>query len=276
MALLFVGRTTEWDSEGRDLPGLDLPGDQDLLIERVAAANPRTVVVLQSGGPVAMPWKDKVAAILQCWYPGQELGNGIADVLMGDAEPGGRLPQTFPSRLDANPTHGNYPGENGHVAYAEGVHIGYRHYDARGGEGVLFPFGHGLSYTEFALGETRLSAPSLGPAETLKVVTRLRNTGARPGKAVLQLYVAPPAGQERPLRELRGFRAVTLAPGAEAEVTIELTPRAFAGFDEARNAWVAPAGDYGILVGTSSADLPNRACVTLTSDWVAPCPARLG
>jgi beta-glucosidase len=274
VAILFVGRTTEWDSEGRDLPGLGLPRDQDRLIERVAVANPRTVVVLQSGGPVAMPWKDKVAAILQSWYPGQELGNGVADVLMGDAEPGGRLPQTFPSRLEANPTHGNYPGENGHVAYAEGVHIGYRHYDARGGDGVLFPFGHGLTYTTFALGETRLSAAAIGPDDRLTVVTPLRNSGARAGKAVVQLYVAPPAGQGRPLRELRGFQAVSLAPGAEADVEISLNMRAFAYFDEVRNAWIAPAGDYGILLGQSSANLTNRVNVTLTSDWVLPCSAR--
>ncbi len=272
IAVLFVGRTPEWDSEGRDLPGLTLPGAQDELIERVAAVNPNTVVVLQTGGPVVMPWKDKVAAILECWYPGQEAGNGIADVLMGDAEPGGRLPQTFPQTLEANPTFGNYPGENGHVAYAEGVNIGYRHYDAQGGAGVLFPFGFGLSYTSFALGETRLSASVLQPGDSLTVTTSVRNTGTRRGKAVVQLYVSPPRGHDHPAKELRGFQAITLDPEEEALAEVSLDMRAFAYFDVDRNAWHAPAGDYVIHVGTSSAELPNSVTVTLASSWIAPVP----
>ncbi len=274
VALVFVGRTPEWDSEGRDLPGIDLPRNQDELIRRVAAANPKTVVVVQTGGPIAMPWRDEVAAILQCWYPGQELGNGVADVLFGDAEPGGRLPQTFPMTLEANPTIGNYPGTDGHVAYAEGVFIGYRHYDRNNGEDVLYPFGFGLSYTSFDLGQSVASATTLNPGETISVTTSVRNVGSRSGKTVVQLYVASPASGDRPLKELRGFGAMTLAAGEMGEVKITLDMRCFAYFDEARNAWRAPAGTYEILVGTSSVDLPNRIAVTLAADWEQVCATR--
>lgn len=271
VAVVFVGRTPEWDSEGRDLPGINLPRNQDELIRRVTAANPRTVVVLQSGGPIAMPWRDEVAAILQSWYPGQELGNGVADVLFGDAEPGGRLPQTFPETLEANPTIGNYPGKDGHVAYAEGVYIGYRHYDATNQAGVLYPFGFGLSYTSFALGQSTASATSIKPDDTITITTPVRNAGGRAGKAVVQLYVSPPPGNDRPVKELRGFAALTLEQGQAGEAAIALDMRCFAYFDEARNAWRAPAGTYELQIGTSSVDLPNRLAVTLTGDWEQVC-----
>ena len=157
-ALVFVGRNGEWDTEGSDLPDIALPGRQDELVAAVAAANPRTVVVLQTGGPVEMPWIDAVPAVLEAWYPGQEAGNAIADVLLGAAEPGGRLPQTFPRAWADNPTASRdpevYPGRDGRVRYAEGVFIGYRHYD-RAGIAPLFPFGHGLGYTTFELAALR-------------------------------------------------------------------------------------------------------------------------
>ena len=162
VALVFVGRNGEWDTEGSDLENIALPGRQDELVAAVAAANPRTVVVLQTGGPVEMPWLDAVPAVLQAWYPGQECGNAIADVLIGAAEPGGRLPQTFPARWADNPTASRdpevYPGLDGRVRYAEGVFVGYRHYD-RAGIAPLFPFGHGLGYTRFELSDL-VVAPS--------------------------------------------------------------------------------------------------------------------
>ncbi len=271
IALLFVGRTPEWDSEGWDLPDISLPREQDELIARIAASNPNTVVVLQTGGPVAMPWKDDVAAILQAWYPGQELGNGLADVLMGDAEPGGRLPLSFPDSLEANPTTGNYPGENGHVSYGEGVFIGYRHYDAKGGEGVLYPFGHGLSYTRFDIGAPVASASEIAAGDSLVVTVPVKNTGHRTGKAVVQLYVSPPAGQDRPAKELRGFEAVTLEPGGVAEARIDLQMRDLAYFNVETNAWAAPAGDYALWVGTSASDLVGKTTLRLTQDWTKPC-----
>ena len=273
VAVLFVGRTPEWDSEGRDLPGIDLPHEQDALIARVAAANPNTVVVLQTGGPVAMPWKDDVAAILQAWYPGQELGNGIADVLLGDAEPGGRLPQTFPATLDVNPTIGNYPGTEGHVAYEEGIFIGYRHYDRQGDAGVLFPFGHGLSYTSFALEPAAASAATLRAGETVTIETVVRNTGARRGKAVVQVYVSPPQEHDRPVKELRGFAPLWLDPGAQDTARVTLDMRSFAYFDTGRNGWRVPAGLYTVLVGTSAAQAPHELQVTVTEDWEQACLA---
>ncbi len=271
VAIVFVGRTPEWDSEGRDLPDITLPGDQDELIRRVASANPNCIVVVQSGGPIAMPWKDDVAAIMECWYPGQELGNGVADVLFGDAEPGGRLPQSFPASLEANPTIGNYPGENGHVAYKEGIYIGYRHYDRNDGADVLFPFGFGLSYTTFELGQARLSTTKVSAGGSLKVTIPVQNTGGRAGKTVVQLYVSPPQGSDRPVKELRGFEALTLQAGAAGDAEIELGMRAFAYFDVGRNAWRAPAGQYTLLIGSSSADLPIALAATLENDWEEVC-----
>ena len=170
-ALLFVGRNGEWDGEGLDRSSIELPLRQTELITRVAAVNPNTVVVLQSGSPVAMPWLDQVAAVLQAWYPGQEAGNAIADVLLGKAEPGGRLPQTFPHRLEDDPAFLNYPGEAGHVRYGEGIYLGYRYYEKKK-IAPLFPFGHGLSYTQFQCGALKLDAARLAPG----ITSRSRST----------------------------------------------------------------------------------------------------
>src|SRR5262249_44005216 len=149
VALLFVGLNGDWESEGHDRADMELAGAQVVLIERVAAANPKTVVVLQTGSPVAMPWLDQVAGVLQAWYPGQECGNAIRDGVFGDVTPSGKLPQTFPRRLEDNPAYINYPGENGRVYYGEGLFVGYRYYEKKLVE-PLFPFGFGLSYTSFA------------------------------------------------------------------------------------------------------------------------------
>ena len=195
VALVFVGRNGEWDTEGSDLEDIALPGRQDELVAAVAAANPRTVVVLQTGGPVEMPWLDAVPAVLQAWYPGQECGNAIADVLLGAAEPGGRLPQTFPARWADNPTASRdpevYPGRDGRVRYAEGVFVGYRHYD-RAGIAPLFPFGHGLGYTRIELVDFVVDAAAFAATGRVTISARLRNAGARAGAAVLQIYVGPP------------------------------------------------------------------------------------
>jgi beta-glucosidase len=274
VALLFVGRNGEWDSEGADLPHLDLPGRQDELIAGVAAANPRTIVVLQSGGPVAMPWLDRVAAVIEAWYPGQECGNAVADVLFGKADPGGRLPQTFPARLEDNPAFGNYPGEGGRVHYREGLLIGYRHYDARRIR-PLFPFGHGLSYTTFGHGPLRLSAERIAPGERLTVSLEVTNTGRRPGVEVVQLYVRDPQARlPRPDKELRAFTRIELRPGERRTVTLDLDMRALAFFDPAAATWVAEPGDFELLVGASSADIRARAALTLAATWREPVAAR--
>lgn len=274
VALLFVGHSGEWDTEGRDRTNMDLAGAQDALITRVAEANPNTVVVLQTGAPVAMPWLERVAAVLQGWYPGQECGNALADVLFGRVNPSGRLPQTYPVRLEDTPTFADpprsYPGEGGSVHYTEGLYIGYRHHDARA-IAPLFPFGFGLSYTTFAYGDPKLSAEELSPGETLRVSVRVTNTGERAGAEVVQLYVRDPeASLERPEKELKAFAKVFLEPGETKEVGLELGMRAFAFFDDQQNAWTAEAGLFELLVGRSAADIVSRATVTLTETWLEP------
>jgi beta-glucosidase len=269
-ALLFVGRNGEWDTEGADLPHMDLPGRQDELISRVAAVSGRTVVVLQSGGPVAMPWLDKVAAVLQAWYPGQECGNAIADVLFGRADPGGRLPQTFPVRLEDNPAFGNYPGAEGKVRYAEGIFVGYRHYDKKGIR-PLFPFGHGLSYTRFGYSDLRLSTEALAPGAALTASIEVTNTGSRAGQEVVQLYVRDAqASAPRPDKELKAFAKLTLQPGETRTVSFGLDMRALAFFDTAAAAWIAEAGAFELLAGTSSTDIRARAAFTLGATWREP------
>jgi beta-glucosidase len=268
--LLFVGLNGEWDTEGQDRPHMDLPSRQNELIERVAAVNPRTVVVLQTGGPVTMPWLDRVGAVLEAWYPGQECGNAIADVLFGKADPGGRLPQTFPVRLEDNPAFANYPGANGRVRYEEGIFVGYRHYE---GQEIrpLFPFGHGLSYTRFSYDNLRLSPASLTPGGSLSVALDVTNTGERRGQEVLQVYLRDQqASVPRPEKELKAFAKVALEPGETRTVTLALGMRALAFFDIARAAWVAEPGTFEVLVGASSQDIRARASFRLEAEWREP------
>ncbi|HEY0476959.1 MAG TPA: glycoside hydrolase family 3 C-terminal domain-containing protein [Kofleriaceae bacterium] len=273
-AIVCIGSTAEWETEGEDRWGLDLPGRQDELVNAVARANPRTVVVLQTGGPVHMPWLDAVPAVVQAWFPGQEAGHAIADVLLGKAEPGGRLPQTFPRSLDDDPTHPlipdvQYPGAGGKVEYREGLFTGYRHVD-RAGTQPLFPFGFGLGYASFELCD--LVAPAtLAPGETLSITVTVKNISARAGSTVVQLYVRDPvASVERPDKELKAFAKVYLDAGQSQAVQLVLDMRALAYFDDAQEAWVAEAGDFELLVGQSSADLPLRAQFALAAPWREP------
>jgi beta-glucosidase len=271
-AVVCIGTNGDWEAEGVDRWGLELPGRQDELVREVARANPNTIVLLQTGGPVLMPWLDEVRAVVQAWFGGQEAGHAIADVLLGRAEPGGRLPQTFPARLHDDPVHPEhpdrqYPGEDGHVEYHEGLYIGYRHVD-RAGLTPLFPFGFGLSYTTFELGEPRLRADSVAPGDEIAVTIPVRNTGERAGQTVIQLYVRDvEARLERPSKELKAFAKVTLQPGEVQDVTLMLDIRALAYYDDTRQAWVADAGDFEVLIGMSSADLPHTARVSLTREW---------
>lgn len=269
--LLLVGTDGEWETEGSDRVAMRLPGRQDELVTAVAAANPRTVVVLNTGSPVEMPWEPDVAAILQAWFPGQEYGDALVDVLLGDADPGGRLPTTFPHRYLDNPTLFTYPGEAGEVVYGEGVFVGYRAYDTQQVE-PLFPFGHGLSYTEHRLGAARIDAGS--DPGTFTVTVPVANTGDRSGSTVVQLYVAPVQPRlMRPEKELKAFAKVALAAGASADVRLELDARSFAAFDPTVPGWVADAGRYDLLVGTSSRALVERLSVTLDEPVVRPVPS---
>jgi beta-glucosidase len=264
IALVFVGTNGDWESEGHDRADLELPGEQAALIERVAAANPNTVVVLQTGSPVIMPWLEKVAGVIQAWFPGQECGHAIADVLFGAVNPSGKLTQTYPMRLQDNPTFINYPGENGHVRYGEGIFVGYRYYDKKE-IAPLFPFGFGLSYTSFGYSNLRLSTDSLEPNQSLTVSVDVTNTGKYEGREIVQLYVHDvECSVSRPLKELKGFAKVMLEPGETKTVTLNLEREALAYWDDAQHAWVAEAGEFEVLIGSSSQEIHARGAFRLT------------
>lgn len=263
-ALVFVGLSDEWESEGFDRPDLELVGRQNELIEAVAAANKNTIVVLNTGSPISMPWLDRVAAVVEAWYPGQECGNAIADVLFGDVNPSGKLSETFPLRLQDNPAYINYPGENGHVRYGEGIFVGYRYYEKKQVE-TLFPFGFGLSYTSFEYNALKLSADTLAPGETLSVSIDITNSGQRAGQEVVQLYVRDKiASVQRPEKELKAFAKVRLEPGERKTVTLSIAQDALAYYDIQKRAWVAEAGEFEVLVGSSSQAIHATGTFTLS------------
>jgi beta-glucosidase len=280
VAIVCVGTTAETETEGRDRTTLALPGRQDELIRRVAEVNDRTVVVVNAAAPVDMQWSDDVAAVLQCWFCGQEMAAGLTDVLVGSAEPGGRLATTIPSRLEHAPSHANFPGENGELRYGEGLYMGYRGHE-HNAVAPRFPFGHGLSYTSFDLAEPALSAEDYRPGERITVTVPVTNTGSRAGSEVVQCYVAPASPRlARPAKELKAFAKVWLDPGETKEVELLLEDRAFAYWDPGQDDWeevqallpdlfnfLSPpaarrergwqidAGRYDILIGRSSHDL---------------------
>ena len=287
--IVIVGTDSTIETEGVDRSSMDLPGMQDELVRRIVHTTRDAVVVVNTGSPVTMPWADAAGAVLQTWFAGQELANALVDVLLGEAEPGGRLPTTLPLLLEHSPAYGNFPGESSEVRYGEGLLIGYRWYEARRLP-VRFPFGHGLSYTTFEIGKPSLSNSRLAPGERLRVDVPVTNTGARRGSEVVQLYVAPPGGgsgsPERHLRavkELRAFAKVHLDPGESVTVTLELGERSFAYYDvideawrelasrrhnpaahmhdgplhHGRAGWYVDGGTYQLHVGRSSADIAH-------------------
>ena len=273
-AIVCIGRNGEWDTEGSDLLDIVLPGRQNELVAAVAAANPRTIVVLQTGGPVEMPWLGDVAAVLEAWYPGQEAGNAIADVLLGKAEPGGRLPQSFPARWNDNPTNSQdrqvYPGVDGKVRYEEGVFIGYRHYD-RQGTAPLFPFGFGLGYTRFMLSDLSIDDGRFEADGRVTVSVSVTNSGDRAGSEVIQLYVGDDeASQPRPQKELKAFAKVHLGAGESRRVALELDDRAFAFYDAKAMHWMAEPGSFTLRVARSAADPGLTASVSRTSRLMLP------
>ncbi len=262
--VIFVGGLAHvpgGDDEGADRRDLSLPVGQDALIARLVAANPRTVVALIAGSPVAMPWLGQVPAVLQAWYGGSEAGTALAAVLFGDVNPSGRLPCTFPARLADSPAHAaglarQYPGENGTVHYDEGLLVGYRWFDAKRIE-PLFPFGFGLGYTTFTLANLHVAA---GPGGAAVAECDVTNTGTRAGAEVVQVYVhAVRSAVVRPEKELKGFARVSLQAGETKRVSIPLGPRAFSYYSPEKRAWVCGPGDYTISVGRSSRDLPLQA-----------------
>ena len=260
VAVVVVGDSAR---EGTDRADMDLPGRQDALISAIAAVNPKTVVVLQTGAPVTMPWLAEVPTLVETWYPGQEGGTALAAVLFGDADPSGRLPVTFPTEAAQSPSMGapRYPaGPNGYD-YTEGLDVGYRGFDNRGLT-PLFPFGHGLSYTTFRYsGLTLTPVASSGVRRNVRVAFTVANTGSRTGVAVPQIYVGFPHVAEEPPRQLKAFDRLTLAPGAARTVTLTLSQHAFEYW--ADGGWRTAPGDYLISVGASSRDLPLARAVVL-------------
>ncbi|MFG1772937.1 glycoside hydrolase family 3 protein [Nocardia salmonicida] len=250
VAVVVVGTTEQIESEGVDRTSLRLPGRQDELVSAIAAANPRTVVVVNSGAPVEMPWRDDVAAVLLAWFPGQEFGAALADVLTGTVEPGGRLPTTWPKTMAEVPVLDTTPVD-GVLDYTEGIHIGYRAW-LRADIEPAYPFGHGLGYTTWETSDLTVQGRNV----TLTVT----NTGDRPGKQVVQVYLSrPDSAIDRPVRWLAGFTAVSLAPGETRTVTVTVPARAFQHWGE--HGWESEPGEFIVRAGTSVADLPHTAYI---------------
>jgi beta-glucosidase len=261
VAIVVVGSNSQWETEGEDRADLRLVGEQDTLIASVAAANAHTIVVVNNGGPVEMPWLDDVAAVLNIWYPGEEGAAALAEMLTGTTEPGGRLPVTYPRHLeDSAPARSPewYPGIEGTVVYGEGLLHGHRHYDANDIE-PLFAFGHGLSYTTFKVG-----TPTVDGNAPFTVHVPVTNTGPRRGSEVVQVYVEPTHRAEgRPVRQLGGFTKITIEPGATETARIALGDTAFRTWDDAAADWIVPTGVYRLRVGTSSRALSHSTEISI-------------
>ena len=263
IAIVFV-HTDE--TEGTDRPNLGLPSGQDQMISAVAAANHRTIVVLNTGGSVLMPWIDKVAGVIEAWYPGQEDGNAISAILYGDINPSGKLPLTFPLSATAIPTstQQQWPGVDGRSLYSEALNVGYRWYDATHTE-PLFPFGFGLSYTTFRLSNLHVSPDAhVRSWHDITVNLSVTNTGKRAGAEVVQVYIQQPAANREPPHQLRAFDKVDLQPGETKPVTLSLDQRSFSIYDATARQWKTPPGKYIVLVGTSSRDLLLHSRTTIS------------
>lgn len=274
--VIFFGglnKSAGQDCENADRTGLSLPYGQDSLIAALAKANKNLIVVNVSGNAVAMPWADDVPAIMQAWFLGSEAGNAIAAVLTGDVSPSGKLPFTFPAKLEDVAAHSlnAYTGERKRgivdIEYKESIFVGYRWADKHTDKEPLFPFGHGLSYTTFDYGKPRVDAKSMFPDGKVTVSVRVKNTGKRTGQETVQLYVSDKkASLPRPVKELKGFQKVTLAPGEEKEVNFIVTREALSFFDDRKHAWVAEPGTFEALIGASATDIRGRVAFTLKTD----------
>lgn len=270
IAVIFAGLPDAFESEGADRTTLAMPENQNALISAVAAAQPNTVVVLHGGSPMEMPWLSQVKAVLTMYLGGEGVGEAAVALLYGEANPSGKLAETYPCRLAHNPSYLNFPGEEGVVEYREGVYVGYRYYDKKQME-VVFPFGHGLSYTAFAYSDLTLSRESITDQETLTVTCKVKNTGSRPGKEAVQLYVGDVESTAgRPVRELKGFEKVSLAPGEEKTVSFTLDKRSFAYYEPKIHDWFVESGAFTVEIGASSRDI--RLSGTVNVEGTAELP----
>jgi|SRR6218665_1127441 len=270
VAIVFAGLPDSHESEGFDRASLEMPEGHIRLIEAVSEVQSRVVVVLMNGSAITMPWAGKVKAIVEGWLTGQAGGSAIADVLLGQVNPSGKLSETFPMRLEDTPTALEFPGLHQHAHYGEGIFIGYRYYDKKALQ-PLFPFGFGLSYTTFAYSDLRLGASSIKETETLSVEVKVKNTGKMAGKEVVQLYVRENKPRVvRPPKELKAFAKVALEAGQEKTVRFELSRRDFAYFDSTHHDWTVHSGEFEIQVGGSSRDLPLKQTVQVQATRTAP------
>ena len=271
--VVFAGLPDSFESEGYDRAHMDLPACQNRLIAELAAVNPNLVVVLHNGAPVTLPWLDKARGLLEAYLGGQAGGEAAADILFGVVNPSGKLAETFPVKLSDNPSYLNFGGKET-VEYREGVFVGYRYYDKKE-MAVNFPFGHGLSYTTFTYSNMKLNSADMTEGETLSVSVDVTNTGAVAGKETVQLYVGDRTGKvQRPIRELKGFAKVELAPGETKTVTMTLDSRAFSWYSVELHDWYAFSGEYEIAVGASSRDI--RLSETLSYRTNRALPLHIG
>ena len=268
--VIFAGLPDIFESEGYDRPNMDMPACQNKLIEAVAAVNPNTVVVLHNGSPVEMPWADKVAAILEMYLGGQGVGTATDALLFGEKNPSGHLAETFPFHVQDNPSYLNFNSDPEKCVYAEGIYVGYRYYEKKHMP-VRYAFGHGLSYTSFAITNLRLSADSLTDDGTVTACVDVTNTGAMAGKEVVQLYVSDKNGtSDRPVKELKGFAKVELQPGETKTVEMSIDAKALSYYCEAIHDWFAPSGQYEILIGDSSDRIAVFAGLSFSTKKIRP------
>lgn len=261
--VVFAGLPEAWESEGYDRTHMKLPACQNSLIEKIAAIQPNTIVVLHNGAPVEMPWVSRVKGILEAYLGGEAVGAAVTNILFGKVNPSGRLPETFPIRLEDSPAHLNYRGEYGKLEYREGIFVGYRYFDIKQME-VLFPFGHGLSYTTFDYRNLTVSKMSMTAKEEVKVSVEITNTGLISGKEVIELYISDSVSSvSRPVRELKRFCKVYLEPGETKQVSFSLGLRDFAYWSEELHGWKVETGEFSIQIGRSS-----REVILKQSVWV--------
>ncbi len=266
--VIFIGglnKKENQDAEGADRLSLDLPYNQSELISELAKINKNLIVVNISGNAVAMPWVNEVPAIVQGWFLGSETGNALAAVLMGDVNPSGKLPFTFPKKLEDNSAHsiGNFPGSNGQVNYTEGIFVGYRWHEKQNIE-PLFCFGHGLSYTTFEYGKVIADKKEMKASDKISLSVNIKNTGKMEGSEIVQLYISDlKSSLPRPIKELKGFEKVTLKPGESKTVTFTIDKTALSFFDPELHEWIAEQGDFEAIIGASSSDVRSKTSFTL-------------
>ncbi|MDL2301416.1 glycoside hydrolase family 3 C-terminal domain-containing protein [Lachnospiraceae bacterium OttesenSCG-928-D06] len=270
VAVIFAGLPNAYESEGFDRKHIDMPENQNLLIEKIAAIQPNTVVVLQNGSLVAMPWADQVKGILEMYLGGEAVGSAIVELLFGDAVPSGKLAESFPYQLSDNPSYLNFPGYQGRVCYQEGVYVGYRYYDTKK-MAVRYPFGHGLSYTTFAYSDIEIDKSQMTDEELLQVKVTIENTGLVAAKEIVQLYIKPiDLEMPRPEHELKGFEKVYLEPQEKKTITFLLDKRAFAYYEVRLHDWKVESGAYEVQIGASSQDIRLKKRVKIISTVEVP------